>query len=87
MSAVLGDLYLAPAKITGDFTVDMGISYGNSAISMVKLWNISIINGKTMENQHFQWENYGKSAFSMGKHGKTMEDHHTSPFSMGKLVN
>ena len=39
---------------------------------MGKLWKITIFDGKTMENHHFQWENYGKPQFL---NGKTMENH------------
>ena len=55
----------------------------------------TIFHGKTMENHHFSWDNYGKSPFFMGQlwkitifNGKTMENHHFSwaPFLMGQLT-
>ena len=39
---------------------------------MGKLWKITILNGKTMENHNFKGENYGKSPFF---NGKIMEHH------------
>ena len=50
---------------------------------MGKLWKITIFNGKTMENHHFSWENYGKTQFFMGKLAILMGK---SQFLMGKSI-
>jgi hypothetical protein len=39
----------------------------NHHFTMGKLWEITILKGQTMGNHHFQWVNYGKSPYLMGK--------------------
>ena len=57
---------------------------------MGKPWKITILNGKTMDNQHVQWEYYGQSTCLMGKsmedHRSSLENYGKSPFYLGRLT-